>query len=108
MGRVSSMGEMASVLAHELHQPLMAIVNYSQSALMDLNKDDNAERGVIKDVEHISEQALLKRNVSPHIIFITAMSDQVRERVIANGALPVFEKPFNLSKLITLLQDYQN
>ena len=58
MGRVSSMGEMASALAHELHQPLMAIVNYSQSALMDLNKDDNAERGVVKDVEHISEQAL--------------------------------------------------
>ena len=54
------------------------------------------------------QEALLKRDVSPHIIFITAMSDQVRERAIANGALRVFEKPFNLSKLITLLQDYQH
>ena len=58
MGRVSTMGEMASALAHELHQPLMAIVNYSQSALMDLGKESKREDDVVDDVERISEQAL--------------------------------------------------
>lgn len=58
MGRISTMGEMASALAHELHQPLMAIVNYSQSALMDLNKSNQVENGVIDDIENVSEQAL--------------------------------------------------
>ena len=58
MGRISTMGEMASALAHELHQPLMAIVNYSQSALMDLNKNTHVDKNVVEDIELISEQAL--------------------------------------------------
>ena len=58
MGRVSTMGEMASTLAHELHQPLMAIVNYSQSALHDLSESDNENKNIIEDVNIISEQAL--------------------------------------------------
>ena len=58
MGRVSTMGEMASALAHELHQPLMAIVNYSKSALVDLNKGGEMNRDAIHDVERVSEQAL--------------------------------------------------
>lgn len=58
MSRVSTMGEMASTLAHELHQPLMAIVNYSQSALLDLTESENNNQNVIDDVSIISEQAL--------------------------------------------------
>ena len=58
MGRISTMGEMASALAHELHQPLMAIVNYSQSALIDLNQNKQVDPNVIEDIEHVSEQAL--------------------------------------------------
>ena len=51
------------------------------------------------------QEELIKKNVNPNIIFITAMSEQVKERALANGALRVFEKPFDLSKLITLLQN---
>lgn len=58
MSRVSTMGEMASTLAHELHQPLMAIVNYSQSALHDLSMSKNGNKNIIEDVNIISEQAL--------------------------------------------------
>ena len=54
------------------------------------------------------QEELLKKDVKPNIIFITAMSEQVKERALANGALSVFEKPFDLSKLITLLQNYQH
>lgn len=54
------------------------------------------------------QEVLLEKNVNPNIIFITALGDQIKERAIANGALRVFEKPFNLNRLITLLQDYQH
>lgn len=37
--RFSTMGEMTTSFAHELHQPLTAIVNYSQASLLDLDND---------------------------------------------------------------------
>ena len=58
MNRVSTMGEMASNIAHELHQPLMAIVNYSQSALLELSESKKENQNIIDDVKIISEQAL--------------------------------------------------
>jgi two-component system sensor kinase FixL len=32
VARLSAMGEMASAIAHELNQPLTAIINYAQTA----------------------------------------------------------------------------
>lgn len=54
------------------------------------------------------QEKLLDENVHPTIIFITALSEQIKERALANGALDVFEKPFDLSKLITLLNETQH
>ncbi len=45
VGRISTMGEMASGLAHELNQPLSAIVSYTQTcvkALQATNRQDNS------------------------------------------------------------------
>lgn len=42
-GRLSTLGEMASSLAHELNQPLTAIVNYN-SAIAALIKSDNLDK----------------------------------------------------------------
>lgn len=39
MGRVSTMGEMASGLAHELNQPLCAVTTYAQACLRLLNSE---------------------------------------------------------------------
>jgi len=39
LGRVATMGELAASLAHELNQPLMAILSNAQAALRFLNKD---------------------------------------------------------------------
>jgi two-component system sensor kinase FixL len=45
MSRLTAMGEMASVLAHELNQPLSAIANYLSGARRLLERpDDNPER----------------------------------------------------------------
>ena len=54
------------------------------------------------------QEKLLKENVHPTVIFITAMSEQIKERALENGALDVFEKPFDLNKLISLLNGNQH
>lgn len=57
VGRLSTMGEMASELAHELNQPLAAIVNYAHGAM---NRADAAtlEADALKAVlERIATQA---------------------------------------------------
>jgi len=54
------------------------------------------------------QEILLDKNVKPSIIFITAMSEQIHKRALANGALHVFEKPFDLNKLIALLSNDQH
>lgn len=58
MGRIGTMGEMASTMSHELHQPLMAIINYSQSALLDLKENKDIDADVVKNIKRISDQAL--------------------------------------------------
>lgn len=57
MSRLTSMGEMASALAHELNQPLSAIANYLKGAKRLLGADPGAARAV-DAVERAAEQAL--------------------------------------------------
>jgi two-component system sensor kinase FixL len=59
VSRLSGMGQMASALAHELNQPLTAIVTYMQSARRMLQKGDEAAIGRAADaVERTAQQAL--------------------------------------------------
>ena len=44
VSRLSEMGEMASALAHELNQPLTAIINYLEACSRMLERDDKASR----------------------------------------------------------------
>ena len=46
---------------------------------------------------------LLERNMKARIIFITAMGDLIEKQALENGALKVFEKPFDPTELIKLL-----
>ena len=56
--RLSTMGEMASTLAHELNQPLAAIVNYSGGALRRLRQNGAFGPGELQSaIEQISQQA---------------------------------------------------
>lgn len=56
--RLSTMGEMASTLAHELNQPLAAIVNYSGGALRRLRGHNDGGPSELRGVlEQISQQA---------------------------------------------------
>lgn len=63
MTRVSTMGEMASSIAHEVNQPLTAIATYAQACrrLMDADQTSEAE---VKDVlRRISDEALRAGNI---------------------------------------------
>jgi len=57
VSRLSTMGEMASTLAHEINQPLSAIANYAQACLQAMNSGRDATDEVREDVTHIAAQA---------------------------------------------------
>ena len=59
MSRLSSMGEMASALAHELNQPLTAVSNYLQGARRLINSVDSERARILQNaLNKATEQAL--------------------------------------------------
>ncbi len=71
VARLSTLGEMASGIAHELNQPLCAITTYAQTCLRVLNSDDSDPQKlgyglgqVIQQAEHASAIFQRLRNFS--------------------------------------------
>jgi two-component system sensor kinase FixL len=59
MSRFTAMGEMASTLAHELNQPLTAIVSYLNGCRRLLDRGGAHDPATLRDgIEHAAEQAL--------------------------------------------------
>ncbi|MBI4719302.1 MAG: PAS domain S-box protein [Planctomycetes bacterium] len=56
--RVSTLGEMASGLAHELNQPLTVIVNYAQGCVRRLQSGDAPREELAEGMAHVARQAL--------------------------------------------------
>ncbi|HEY9445644.1 MAG TPA: ATP-binding protein [Burkholderiales bacterium] len=56
VARISSMGEMASGIAHELNQPLTAIVNHAGACLRRLRVQDDRHADVMESLEEIVTQ----------------------------------------------------
>ncbi len=58
VARLSTMGEMASGIAHELNQPLSAIVNYTKGSIRMLKSGSEKENGeLIEVMQRVSSQA---------------------------------------------------
>jgi two-component system sensor histidine kinase TtrS len=57
VARVSTMGEMASGIAHELNQPLAAIVNYAQGGLLALDGGVIAPEELSDILQRVAQQA---------------------------------------------------
>ncbi len=67
VARLSTLGEMASGLAHELSQPLSAIVNYS-TACAQLGAVDRPDlQRIVKNIHRITEQAERARDIMVRI-----------------------------------------
>ncbi len=59
-GRVTSLGELAATLAHELNQPLGALVSNAEAARMSLDRkkpDATRLRGIVEDIERDAQRA---------------------------------------------------
>lgn len=56
-GRLSIVGEMASGLAHEINQPLAAIVNYADGCAIRLQTGHANPEGLLQATRHIQRQA---------------------------------------------------
>ena len=52
------------------------------------------------------QQKLINENAIIPIVFITAMYGAVKDTAIQNGAIGVFEKPFDPKELVDLLSSY--
>lgn len=59
MSRLTMLGELATGIAHELNQPLMAVVNYAQAALRRARSGEWSREELTKCLEKTSQQALL-------------------------------------------------
>ena len=56
IGRLAAMGEMSTTLAHELNQPLAAIVNYANGSIRRLQSDELDHADLMKVLERISSE----------------------------------------------------
>lgn len=54
------------------------------------------------------QQQLIDNNIEIPTIFITAMYKRVKEPALKNGAVGVFEKPFDPKELVELLAELSN
>jgi signal transduction histidine kinase len=72
--RLSTMGEMASGLAHELNQPLCAIVNYAEACLNLIQSGDTQSQSLADALSQVSLQAQRAGEV------VRRLSDFIRRR----------------------------
>lgn len=79
--RLTTMGEMASSIAHELNQPLAAINNYCMGMVnrLRLKKDEQLTTEIIPAIEKVSAQALRAGNIIQRIRNFVKRSAPQRE-----------------------------
>ena len=89
--RLAMVGEMASLLSHELNQPLAAISSYATGSLNLLDDADVAASPLTQDLQlalrRISEQAERAGKVIKSVHDFVRRRDQVRERVAPRALL---------------------
>ena len=97
--RLATVGEMASLLSHELNQPLAAIASYANGSL-NLLKDPQAAPQTLDDVHmalrRIAEQAGRAGRVINSVHDFVRRRDQVREAVVPQALLDAIAPLVNL------------
>ena len=94
VGRFSLMGEMAAGLAHELNQPLSAIVNYSQAGKRLAGKDEPNIESVSECYAKITEQALRAGHI------IDKLRDFLRKDEVSKCELSINDVVSSTLKLV--------
>jgi two-component system sensor kinase FixL len=94
VGRFSLMGEMAAGLAHELNQPLSAIVNYSQAGRRLAERDGPSIDAVSDCFGKITEQAMRAGHI------IDKLRDFLRKDDVTKGTLSLNEVVMSTLNLV--------
>ncbi|MBT4863890.1 MAG: PAS domain S-box protein [Planctomycetaceae bacterium] len=84
VSRLSTMGEMAATLAHELNQPLSAISNYAAGCVRRLQAGPVDANELIKAAQTISRQASGASETIGRILDFVRKKDAVYEHVVLN------------------------
>ena len=82
--RVSTMGEMASGMAHELNQPLTALISYCGTALQQARQIPSLPDGYLDLLERASEQAHRAGDVIRHLRDFVSKGNNEKTRVVLN------------------------
>lgn len=83
-GRIGTLGEMVSGIAHEVNQPLTAIANYANACRRLLQSGNAEPEELIGTLEKISAQADRAGQVIRGLRSLTRKRDAVRERLDCN------------------------
>lgn len=82
--RLASLGEMAAGISHEINQPLTAILNYAENALLLLQKGPENDRIVTENLRDIAGQVKRAKNVIAHLKGYARSQDEPRTLVDVN------------------------
>ena len=86
-GRISTMGEMAAGIAHEVNQPLTAIATYAQACQRLIAQTDTSNEEIETALHHIGAQALRAGEVIRRLRTFVKNREVRRELVEANRLL---------------------
>jgi len=86
-GRISTMGEMAAGLAHEVNQPLTAIATYAQACQRLIASEDVSADDIATALDHICTQALRAGEVIRRLRQFVKNREVRRELLDANRLL---------------------
>jgi len=79
--RLGTMGEMASTIAHELNQPLTALVSYCGTAKSLTEKAPSQQEKLDSILDHAMEQAHRASDIIRHFREFVSKGNQQRERI---------------------------
>lgn len=86
-GRVSAMGEMTTMLAHEINQPLAAIVNYAQGSIRWLSTGEMSRDELLLAFERIAAQGHRSAEIIRRLRDFLRKSQPLRAPVDINHAV---------------------
>ncbi len=103
VSRLNTMGEMATGIAHELNQPLTAIINYSRGCLRRLRAQTAVESGVFAAIEKIAGEAERAAQVVKRIREFVRKGELQRETVdlhsVVSGVVTMLEPQLSRSRI---------
>lgn len=109
LARWSAMGQMAIVLAHELNQPLTAIVSYLTSARRLLRNEEKSDLSVLASaMERANEQAKRAAKIIGHLRSFVSQGEAERQYVpIAAAIIDASELALIAARQADVVVDFQ-